>query len=97
MRQQEVFETLTGRMAQTFHTLRHVRCHVARTVVAMLGEVAEQIRIRAPALQEPLRLECEHFLSLLRGEGDRLQAARDGLAVVRSLEQLQASLEPERV
>ncbi len=46
---------------------------------------------------EPLRLECEHFLSLLRGEGDPLAAARAGLAVVRTLEQLQASLERERV
>ncbi|MEO8289545.1 MAG: Gfo/Idh/MocA family oxidoreductase [Gaiellaceae bacterium] len=46
---------------------------------------------------EPLKLECEHFLSLLRGEGDPFAAARDGLAVVRALEQLQASLERERV
>ncbi len=42
---------------------------------------------------EPLRVECEHFLSLVRGEGDPLRAARDGLLVVRALEQLQASLE----
>jgi predicted dehydrogenase len=41
---------------------------------------------------EPLRLECRHFLSLVAGEGDPLSAARDGLAVVRVLEQLQASL-----
>jgi predicted dehydrogenase len=46
---------------------------------------------------EPLRLECERFLALLRGEGDRLGAARAGVAVVRALEQLQASLERERV
>ena len=46
---------------------------------------------------EPLRLECSHFLGLVRGEGDRLAEARAGLAVVRSLEQLQASLERERV
>jgi predicted dehydrogenase len=46
---------------------------------------------------EPLKLECEHFLGLLRGEGDHLAAARDGLAVVRALEQLQASLEREKV
>jgi predicted dehydrogenase len=46
---------------------------------------------------EPLRLECEHFLGLVRGEGDRFEAARAGLAVVRALEQLQASLERERV
>jgi predicted dehydrogenase len=46
---------------------------------------------------EPLRLECEHFLGLVRGEGDRLAAAHAGLAVVRALEQLQASLERERV
>src|SRR5207248_3493420 len=42
---------------------------------------------------EPLRVECEYFLSLVRGEGDPLRAARDGLLVVRALEQLQASLE----
>jgi predicted dehydrogenase len=45
------------------------------------------------ANDEPLRLECDHFLSLVAGEGDRLQAARDGVAVVRVLEQLQQSLE----
>jgi predicted dehydrogenase len=42
---------------------------------------------------EPLRLECRHFLSLVAGDGDPLAAARDGAAVVRVLEQLQASLE----
>jgi len=51
--------------------------------------------IYSPKIQntEPLRVECEHFLSLVRGEGDPLRAARDGLVVVRALEQLQASLE----
>jgi predicted dehydrogenase len=42
---------------------------------------------------EPLRLECRHFLSLVAGDGDRLTAAREGATVVRVLEQLQASLE----
>jgi predicted dehydrogenase len=42
---------------------------------------------------EPLRLECQHFLRLVRGNGDALAAARDGVAVVRALEQLQDSLE----
>jgi predicted dehydrogenase len=46
---------------------------------------------------EPLRLECERFLALVRGEGDPFAAARGGLAVVRTLEQLQRSLERERV
>ena len=55
------------------------------------------ISIPKVANDEPLRLECEHFLSLLRGDGDRFAAARDGLAVVRALEQLQASLEREHV
>jgi predicted dehydrogenase len=55
------------------------------------------ISIPKVANDEPLRLECEHFLGLLRGEGDRVAAAREGLAVVRALEQLQASLERERV
>ena len=45
---------------------------------------------------EPLRLECAHFLSLVRGEGDPLEAARGGIAVVRVLEQLQRSLEYPR-
>jgi predicted dehydrogenase len=46
---------------------------------------------------EPLRVECEHFLGLARGGGDPLHAARDGVRVVRVLEQLQASLERETV
>ena len=49
------------------------------------------------ANDEPLRLECERFLALVRGEGDALAATYDGLAVVRVLEQLQRSLERERV
>ena len=46
---------------------------------------------------EPLRLECAHFLALVRGEGDPLAAARDGARRRPRLEQLQASLERERV
>jgi predicted dehydrogenase len=41
---------------------------------------------------EPLRLECRHFLDLVGGVGDPLRAAREGAAVVRVCEQLQASL-----
>ena len=41
---------------------------------------------------EPLRLECEHFLRLVAGEGDREKVARDGAMVVRALEQLTESL-----
>ena len=44
---------------------------------------------------EPLRLECGHFLGLVGGEGDPLRAARDGAAVVRVLAQLQLSLDRE--
>jgi predicted dehydrogenase len=44
------------------------------------------------ANDEPLRLELEHFLGLVRGEGDPRRAAQDGLVVVRTLEQLQHSL-----
>ncbi|MFN2472020.1 MAG: Gfo/Idh/MocA family protein [Gaiellaceae bacterium] len=41
---------------------------------------------------EPLRLECRHFLGLVeRGPGDHKEA-RDGVTVVRALEQLQDSL-----
>jgi predicted dehydrogenase len=42
---------------------------------------------------EPLRLECRHFLSLVAGDGDPFEAARAGAVVVRVLEQLQLSLE----
>ena len=42
---------------------------------------------------EPLRLESEHFLRLVAGEGDPYRAARDAVPVVRALEQLQAALE----
>jgi predicted dehydrogenase len=41
---------------------------------------------------EPLRLEVQHFLDLVAGKGDPQAAARDGVAVVRALEQLQSSL-----
>jgi predicted dehydrogenase len=41
---------------------------------------------------EPLRLECAHFVRLVAQGGDH-EEARDGLAVVRALEQLQRSLE----
>src|SRR5262249_42823435 len=40
---------------------------------------------------EPLRLECEHFLALVRGEGDRQTVARAGALVVRPLERLTGS------
>jgi predicted dehydrogenase len=45
---------------------------------------------------EPLRLECEHFLRLVEGAGDRGKVARDGAMVVRALEQLERSLEAIR-
>ena len=51
------------------------------------------INIPRVASDEPLRVECQHFLSLVQGTGDRLEPARDGLAVIRTLEQLQASLD----
>jgi predicted dehydrogenase len=41
---------------------------------------------------EPLRLECEHFLRLVAGDGDRQKVARDGAMVVRALERLTSSL-----
>jgi predicted dehydrogenase len=45
---------------------------------------------------EPLRLECTHFLELVEsGPGDHKEA-RDGLAVVRALEALQRTLEGVR-
>jgi predicted dehydrogenase len=69
----------------------------------VLRPVAEwQVRegdIHIPKLsrEEPLRRECAHFVSLVRGEGDPLEPARQGLAVIRTLEQLQLSLETTAV
>ncbi len=44
------------------------------------------------ATDEPLKLECRHFLALVGGQGDRRKVARDGAMVVRTLERLTASL-----
>ncbi len=43
--------------------------------------------------EEPLRREVAYFLALVGGEGDPLVPAREGLAVIRTLEQLQDSLD----
>jgi predicted dehydrogenase len=50
------------------------------------------IHVPKISTDEPLRLECEHFLDLVRGEGDRRRVARDGAMVVRALERLTDSL-----
>ncbi len=68
----------------------------AEPSLATYGEwMARSGDIHSPRVvnTEPLRIECSHFLSLVRGDGDRRIAARDGLAVVRVLEQLQQSLQ----
>ena len=44
---------------------------------------------------EPLRLECKTFLDLLEGKGDARAIAQNGLAVSRTLDQLQQSLVAE--
>jgi hypothetical protein len=41
---------------------------------------------------EPLKLECQHFLALVAGDGDRAKVARDGAMVVAALERLTESL-----
>jgi predicted dehydrogenase len=41
---------------------------------------------------EPLRLECRHFIDLIEGRGDQQKVARDGARVVRALEMLTNSL-----
>jgi predicted dehydrogenase len=50
------------------------------------------IHIPKVATDEPLRLECERFLALAGGVGDRGKVARDGALVVRVLERLTESL-----
>jgi predicted dehydrogenase len=44
------------------------------------------------APDEPLKLECQAFLALVAGEGDRRRVAADGARVVRALEMLTDSL-----
>jgi len=51
------------------------------------------IHIPRIATDEPLKLECRHFLSLVQGEGDRAKVARDGARVVRALDMLTSSLQ----
>jgi predicted dehydrogenase len=46
---------------------------------------------RIPA-DEPLKLECQEFLRLVSGEGDRRKVAADGARVVRALDLLTTSL-----
>jgi predicted dehydrogenase len=47
--------------------------------------------------EEPLRAECRHFLDLVGSGAGTSDAALEGLAVVRTLELLQASLEAAAV
>ena len=56
------------------------------------GAMAGEVTTPTIASDEPLRLECAHFLALVRGEGDRRQVAHDGAVVVRALERLTESL-----
>ncbi|MBV8481112.1 MAG: Gfo/Idh/MocA family oxidoreductase [Actinobacteria bacterium] len=44
------------------------------------------------ATDEPLKLECQEFLRLMGGEGDRRKVAEDGARVVRALDRLTESL-----
>jgi predicted dehydrogenase len=44
------------------------------------------------ATDEPLKLECQEFLQLIAGNGDRRKVAEDGARVVRALDKLTVSL-----
>jgi predicted dehydrogenase len=46
---------------------------------------------------EPLRLECQAFLDLIAGKGDRRAVAEDGARVVRTLDSLTEALKPATV
>ena len=56
------------------------------------GALAGEVWSPSVPLDEPLRLECQFFLRLVAGDGNRLQVARDGARVVRALERLTESL-----
>ena len=61
---------------------------------APAGELySGDISIPKIATDEPLRLECTHFVRLIAGDGDRDKVARDGARVVRALEMLTNSLD----
>jgi predicted dehydrogenase len=51
------------------------------------------ISIPKIATAEPLKLECQEFLRLVRGEGDRRKVAADGARVVHALEMLTTALD----
>jgi len=51
------------------------------------------ISIPKIATDEPLKLECQEFLRLIGGEGDRRKVAEDGARVVRALDRLTVSLD----
>ena len=44
------------------------------------------------ATDEPLKLECQEFIQLIAGKGDRRKVAEDGARVVRALDRLTVSL-----
>jgi predicted dehydrogenase len=44
------------------------------------------------ATDEPLKLECQEFLRLIAGDGDKRKVAEDGARVVRALDRLTESL-----
>jgi predicted dehydrogenase len=50
------------------------------------------IHIPKIATDEPLRLECQEFIRLVSGQGDRRKVAEDGARVVRALDMLTSSL-----
>jgi predicted dehydrogenase len=50
------------------------------------------ISIPKIATDEPLKLECQEFLRLIAGQGDRRKVAEDGARVVRALDRLTESL-----
>src|SRR5437667_1331015 len=50
------------------------------------------ISIPKIATDEPLKLECQEFLRLIAGDGDRRRVAEDGARVVRALDRLTESL-----
>jgi hypothetical protein len=56
------------------------------------GALAGEVWSPSVPLDEPLRLECQFFLRLVAGEGDRRRVAQDGARVVRALERLTESL-----
>jgi len=88
-----ILERLTRGVAQAFHALRDEGFDVAVTVIAMLGEITQELRIRLPRLEQSRRhrvhldetLVAKNDIQLAVGIGERTRHVVEGDAQLRLL------------